>query len=192
MSDHPVPVDSKLTVEELWAMFPDEDGLRHELIDGEHFVTSSPATRHQQLVGRLHFEIELCLRAHPRAGQVFVAPLDVILSPHDLVVPDLLLIADDQKDILTAKNVQGAPALVIEILSPSTRKRDLGIKRQLFRRAGVREYWIVDGELNRVEIHRRSADGALAVAARLEAKAGDVLTSPLFPALSLRLDQLFR
>ena len=183
---------TRLSVDDLWAMFPDEDGLRHELIDGEHFVTPSPATRHQQLVGRLHYEIEHYLRAHPGTGEVFLAPFDVIFSPHDLVEPDLLLIAADQSAVLTQKNVQGAPALVIEILSPSTRVRDLQIKRRLFDRGGVREYWIVDPDLNQLQVHRRNATGALTLVAQLETSAGDTLSTPILPEFRLPLDRLFR
>lgn len=192
MYDHPMPAVHKLTVNELWALYPDETHVRHELIGGEHFVTAHPVTRHQQLVGRLWFEIELYLREHPNTGEAFGVPLDVVLSPYDVVAPDLVLITDDQEEILTPKNVQGAPALVIEVLSPSTRKRDIGIKRQLFDRAGVREYWIVDGKRNRMEIHRRNADGILAPAGELRADAGDVLTTPLLPGLELPLIPLFR
>jgi Uma2 family endonuclease len=181
-----------LTVNELWTRFPGEWRIRHELIGGEHFVTATPVTRHQRLVGRLTFEIESYLRRNPHTGQVFGVPLDVVLSPHDLVAPDIILIAGDQQEILTAKNVQGAPALVIEVLSPSTRKRDIGIKRELFDRSGVREYWIVDGQLNWIEIHRRGTDGALTVTEKLEANTGDVLTTPILPGLELRLVPLFR
>ncbi|MCC7031219.1 MAG: Uma2 family endonuclease, partial [Acidobacteria bacterium] len=94
--------DRRLTYAD-FLQFPD-DGLRHELIDGVHYVTPSPVTRHQVLVGRLHFALELYLRAHPGSGQVFLAPLDVVLSNWDVVEPDLLLIAANQPDILTAKN----------------------------------------------------------------------------------------
>lgn len=180
-----------LTVNELWTQFPGEWRIRHELIGGEHFVTPNPVTRHQQLVGRLFFEIESYLRAKPGKGQVFGVPLDVVLSPHDLVAPDLILIADDQREILTPTNVQGAPALAVEVLSPSTRKKDLGIKRELFDRSGVREYWIVDGQQNRIEIHRRDADGALRRVAGLEAGAGAVLTTPILPGFELTLVALF-
>lgn len=192
MSEHPMPVGQKLTVKELWALFPGEYHVRHELIDGEHFVTPTPITRHQVLVGRLSFEIELYLRAHPGSGQLFGVPLDVVLSAHDVVEPDLILIASDQMEILTAKNVQGAPALVVEVLSPSTRRRDRGIKRELFSRGGVREYWIVDGRLNRIEVHRRDAEGTLGRVELLEASAGAVLTTPILPGLELPLMPLFR
>lgn len=192
MFNHPMPAVHKLTVNELWALFPDETHVRHELIDGVHFVTPTPITRHQVLVSRLWYEIESYLRANPAIGQVFGVPLDCVLSAYDVVEPDIILITHDQLGILTEKNVQGAPALVIEVLSPSTRRRDLGLKRQLFDRAGVCEYWVVDGKLNRMEIHRRNATGILALTGELEAEAGDVLTTPILPGLELRLVPLFR
>ncbi|MGE0125763.1 MAG: Uma2 family endonuclease [Vicinamibacterales bacterium] len=121
--------DMRLTYDD-FVLFPD-DGKRHEIIDGEHYVTPSPNVRHQRLVGRLLYEIELYLRANPRAGEVSSAPLDVVLSRFDIVEPDLLFVAGDQTDILTEKNIQGAPALVVEVLSKSTRKRDAQTKRRL-------------------------------------------------------------
>src|SRR5688572_26164959 len=147
----------KLTYED-FVLFPD-DGKRHEIIDGVHYVTPSPNMRHQDLIGRLYFAITLHLRAHPTAGRVFLSPFDVVFSEFDVVEPDLLFIAADQLAILTEKNVQGSPALVIEILSPSTRKRDEQIKRRLFERGGVREYWLVDPKLDQMKVFRRTPEG---------------------------------
>jgi Uma2 family endonuclease len=124
-------------------LFPD-DGKRHELIDGVHYVTPCPNFTHQELLGRLHLAIGTFLVNRRHLGRVVLSPFDVVMSNHDIVEPDLLFIAGDQQAIITEANVQGAPALVVEILSPSTRRRDEGIKRQLFERTGVREYWIVD------------------------------------------------
>src|SRR5262245_1439547 len=124
--ERPASRDSRLTYDDL-LLFPD-DGMRHEIIDGEHYVTPSPNPRHQVLIGRLFFEIESWLRQHSRAGQVFLSPLDVLFTRWDIVEPDLFFVASDQEEILTDKNVQGPPALVVEILSRSTRKRDEGIK----------------------------------------------------------------
>jgi len=182
----------KLTYDDLVAMFPDEDGVQRELIDGELFVTPSPFIQHQRLVQRLALSLGNHLEAHPDQGEVFTAPLDVVMTPHDVVEPDVLVVLGDQLDILTEKNVQGAPGLIIEILSPSTRKRDLTIKRQLFDREGVREYWIVDPDRNSVAVHRRANDGAFPLAATLEAKHGEMLTSPLLPGWELSLLRLFR
>jgi hypothetical protein len=97
--------DTRLTYDD-FLLFPD-DGKRHEIIDGVHYVTASPNLRHQVLIGRLHFEIESWLRQHPGAGQVFLSPLDVLFTRWDIVEPDLLFVASDQADIMTEQNIQG-------------------------------------------------------------------------------------
>ena len=157
MRTHPARADTRLTYDD-FVLFPD-DGKRHEIIDGEHHVTPSPNLRHQQLVGRLHVEIAVHLKAHPRAGQVFLSPLDVVLSHYDVVEPDLLFVAGDQADIMTEKNIQGPPALVVEVLSKSTRKRDAQTKRRLFERTGVREVgsWTQNSTSCRCSGRRRRA-----------------------------------
>ena len=85
-------------------------------------------------------------------GEIFAAPFDVVLSSHDVVDPDLLVILKSQFDILTNTHVRGAPAIVVEILSPGTRRRDEGIKRALYERVGVQEYWLVDLRSRSIEI----------------------------------------
>ena len=184
------PADTRFTYDD-FVLFPD-DGKRHEIIDGEHYVTPSPNLRHQVLVGRLVFEIELYLRANPGTGHVFLSPLDVVLSHWDVVEPDLLFVAGDQAAIMTEKNIQGPPALVVEVLSKSTRKRDAQIKRRLFERTGVREYWLVDPELDTVQVFRPSPEGKLARVVELTAGDGDVLTTPLLPGCQINLRELFR
>jgi Uma2 family endonuclease len=184
-----LPHDRRLTYDD-FLLFPD-DGRRHELIDGVHHVTPSPNLRHQELVGRLYFEIELFLRRHPGTGRVFVAPFDVLFTRWDIVEPDLLYIAADQADILTSKNVQGPPALVIEVLSPGTRRTDEHGKRLLFERGGVREYWMVDPEFDAVTVLRRQPDGSFPVVASLSCQGRDVLTTPLLEHLSIPLADLF-
>lgn len=182
--------DTRLTYDD-FVRFPD-DGKRHEIIDGEHYVTPSPNVRHQVLVRRLVFDFERYFRERPRTGQVFSAPLDVLLSPYDIVEPDLLVVTGDQTDILTEKNVQGPPALVIEVLSKSTRKRDAQTKRRLFERTGVREYWLVDPELDAVQVFRPTPEGRLARVAELTAEDGGVVATPLLPGCQIDLRELFR
>lgn len=174
-----------------FVLFPD-DGKRHEIIDGEHYVTPSPNVRHQVLVRRLAYELEHYFRPQPQAGEVFIAPLDVLLSPYDIVEPDLFVVTGDQAGILTEKNVQGPPALVIEVLSKSTRKRDAQTKRRLFERTGVREYWLVDPELDTVQVLRPSPEGRLARVVELSAEDGGVLTTPLLPGCEIDVRELFR
>jgi len=179
----------KLTSAEL-LLLPD-DGKRHELIDGVHYVTPSPRIPHQVLVGRIFVAIANFLAVHQHLGRVFLSPVDVVMSEHDLVVPDLLFVTRDQQSILTDANVQGVPALVVEVLSPSTRRRDEGIKRKLFDQKGVREYWVVDPKAMRVSICRRAEDGSFPIVTTLEASVDDQLSSPLLPAFSLSMRELF-
>ena len=129
---------ARLTYDD-FILFPD-DGKRHELIDGVHYVTPAPRLRHQDLVGRLYVAIAACLVEHPTAGRVFLSPVDVVMSFHDIVVPDLIFIAGDQTGIMTEKNIQGAPALVVEVMSKSTRQRDAQINRRMFEQVGERAY----------------------------------------------------
>jgi Uma2 family endonuclease len=168
--------------------FP-QDGRRHELIDGEQYVTPSPVRRHQELLLRLAVRLETHLQNQP-LGRVFIAPLDVILSDLDVVEPDLLYISNERSDIL-GDWVRGAPDLVVEILSPGTRKVDEITKRRLYDRVGVREYWIVDPDLDAVKVYRRSEDGTFPRVAELTREAHDTLASLLLPGLSIELDELF-
>ena len=170
-------------------LFPD-DGQRHELIDGEHYVTPSPNLWHQELSQRLNLELALYLRQHG-GGRLFYAPLDCVFSNFDIVEPDLLLVATDQLHILTEKHVKGAPALVVEILSPGTRKVDETIKRDLYDRAGVREYWLVDPKGKRVVVHARQ-DALLTLQRELSAESGDTLTTAMLPGFALVLAAYFK
>lgn len=112
------------------------------------------------------------------------------MSQHDVVEPDLLVVLSDQSEIVTPLHVRGTPVLVIEVLSPGTRRRDLGLKRQLCDRVGLREYWLVDPDERTVTICRRSLDGAFSADASL----GDagVISSAVLPGFSLGIDRLFQ
>jgi Uma2 family endonuclease len=185
----PNPRGVKLTYDD-FVLFPD-DGMRHELIDGEHYVTPSPNTKHQVVVGNLHLLIGNWLRAN-RIGRVMLSPFDVVFTKFDVVEPDLLYLSNDRAaQVLTAANVQGVPELVVEIGSPSTRKRDETIKRRLYERAGVSEYWVVDPELDVVRIYRAGA-GGYEKPVELSREAGDVLSTSLLPGLDLPLDLIFQ
>lgn len=183
---------TKLTCDEFFAMFPDDDRVHRELIGGEIFVTPSPVKRHEQLLIRLTLSVGNHLDAHPDQGDLFTARFDVVMSPHDVVEPDLLVVLGDQQTILNDKNVRGAPGLIAEILSPSTRKRDQTLKRGLFDRQGVREYWMVDPDRNQIEVFRRAADGSFPLKATFTTGTGMMLTTNLLPGWSLSVDHLFR
>jgi Uma2 family endonuclease len=123
----------KLTYDD-FVLFPD-DGLRHELIDGEHYVTPSPNTRHQRISGNLFLLMGTWLDEHA-IGRLFYAPFDVVFSNFDVVEPDLLYLSNERAaDVITPQHVRGAPNLVIEIGSPGTRGRDETIKRKVYERS---------------------------------------------------------
>jgi Uma2 family endonuclease len=174
-----VPDRVKLTYADLLA-FPD-DGLRHELIDGEHFVTPSPGSAHQLIAGNVYFFIRTYLTNHP-IGVLMLAPFDIVLTDFDVVEPDLIYFSKLRFDeIVGERNARGAPDVAVEVLSPSTRRRDEVIKRRLYERTGVGEYWVVDPELETVKVYR-AAQGRLVEQPELSLESNDLLASPHFPA----------
>ena len=168
--------------------FPD-DGQRHELIDGEHYVTPSPNLRHQRISGKLHLAIAVYLKAHA-TGEVFYAPLDVVVSEFDVVEPDLLYVSHERAAVLVPQHVRGVPDLVVEIASKGTRKRDETIKRALYERGGVIEYWVVDPEIDVVRMYRREGT-AFGRPQELRRDAHDTLNTALMPGLEIPLTDIF-
>ena len=178
---------ARMTYEDLLQL-PD-DGLRHELIDGVHYVTASPVTRHQRILRKLAVAIENWLTDHP-TGEMFFAPLDVVLSRYDVVVPDLIYVSSARSGGIEERGLFASPDLAVEILSPSTRRRDETLKRRLYERVGVLEYWLVDPGSDLISVSRRDGD-QLRQASVLTSLNDDVLTSAMFPGLALRLRVLF-
>jgi Uma2 family endonuclease len=176
---------TKLTYAD-YLLFPD-DGLRHEIIDGEHYVTASPVTRHQRILLNVSHLIQSYLDVHP-IGELFFAPIDVLLSENDIVVPDLIFISRERSRVVTRKNVQGAPDLIVEILSPSNRSRDEELKRSLYERAAVQEYWLVDPERDVVVVNRRTQAGFNALEAY---DSTQTMRTPLLPGFELPLVRVF-
>jgi Uma2 family endonuclease len=129
-----------------------DDGHRHEAIEGELYVTPAPSFRHQRVSQRLEQAL-LRLLEEPGHGIVVHAPIGVEFpDTGEGVQPDIVFVSAARRHIITQPDIQGAPDLVIEILSPTTAHRDRGIKRKLYQRQGVGEYWIVDTEAREVEV----------------------------------------
>jgi Uma2 family endonuclease len=177
-------VKRKLGYDDLAGM-PD-DGLIREILDGVLFVTPSPVPMHQRVAKRLARQLEQYFEARG-LGEVFQAPLDVILGPHDVAEPDLLLVTDPA--LVTERAIEGAPTLVVEILSPSTASRDRIIKRRRYAATGIEEYWIVDIDRQRIECLTLTEAGySLSVAAERD----ETLVHRRWPDLTIHLAHLWR
>ena len=122
-----------------------------ELIDGEVYVNPAPRLSHNDIVGELVHRVDGWVR-RKRLGRCYFAPADVWLSASDVVQPDFLFVPADRAAAMSDLRVDALPDLVVEVLSPSTRERDLGAKRDLYERVGVREYWVVEPESSTVTL----------------------------------------
>lgn len=173
-----------LTCED-YAKTPDDECW--ELIDGELMMSPSPKRAHQRnqmkLGSRMSFFVE-----EKDLGEVY-SDFDVVLSNTDTVRPDLIFIAKDRLHIITEDNVHGAPDLVVEIRSPSTARYDWTVKRELYARHGVKEYWLVDPEAATVAVLLLDG-GALKVAGVYGEK--DTLASAVIDGFSIVLADVFR
>jgi Uma2 family endonuclease len=166
-----------------------DDGLRHEIIDGEHFVSPPPNHSHQVIAGNLHLLLGNHVRAHA-LGEVLFAPFAVRLSEHDAVEPDLMFIASGHQHLTTERHFAGGPDLVIEVLSPSTRRRDQNLKRKRYELFGVGEYWMIDPVAQTVAILRRNAEATqFDEVAKLSSAS---FRTPLLPGLQIPLSEIFR
>jgi len=168
-----------LTYADLAAM--PADGKRYELLDGEISVTAAPRPRHQQIAGNLY----LLLAEHIRRlglGEIFFAPLDVILTNSTVVEPDLVYVDAARVDRVSDRGIEGAPTLAIEVLSAGTAAADRGVKFQLSARHSVLHYWIVDPDARSIETYRLSG-AAYEPGPKLDGAAPAAL--PSFPDLPL-------
>src|SRR3954454_16116707 len=156
MVTHP---KARFLAEDIWDS-PD-DGNRYEVIDGELYVSPPPNREHQHASGQLQGTIWSYLQTNP-IGTLYSAPFGVLLGGaggRGGVQPDLVYILNERQEILTDQGADGAPDLVVEILSPSTRTRDRGIKLRQYEAAGVRYYWIADPRTHTLEERVLGDDG---------------------------------
>lgn len=170
---------------------PESMEKRYELLDGDLLVVPAPTTRHQLVSGNLEFILRGFVRAQG-LGTVLSSPVDVVFgrgADREVVQPDILFIRRVRAAIIAPAEIQGAPDLVVEVLSPGTEERDRGYKRHLYGRHGVREYWIVDPQAQTIEVIRAAgAEFELALTCHLD----ETLRSPLFPGLEILMVEVFR
>ena len=178
------PLDLKRTYAD-YCLTPDDE--RYELLDGELVMSPSPNRAHQRIDAKLGWRLAQFVEERD-LGEVFSAPFDVVLSDTNVVQPDLLFVSKEQAYIVTEDNIRGAPDLVVEIISPSTIERDRSLKRALYARYGVREYWLVDPDTRTVTVLLLD-EGAFVEIARYGA--GQTLTSPTLAGFTANLDDIF-
>jgi Uma2 family endonuclease len=179
------PKTTGLTYRELLEMFPEVDNVRREIIDGELFVTAAPGGRHQDAVTQVL--VALALHAREHGGKAQPAPRDVFFSEESVVEPDVLFITAEHRDRIEERFVRGAPDIVVEVSSPTTRRLELRRKLELYERNGVPEYWYVDLDAERIEVYRleEARYGPPSILRRDEA-----LTSPLLAGFSVPVDDV--
>jgi Uma2 family endonuclease len=164
-----------------------DDRNRYEIINGVLEVTPSPTMQHQWAGGEFYWVLSGYVRAHD-LGMIFFAPLDVILSEIDVVQPGLLYLTHEQIERSVEEDIEEPPTLAIEILSPSTAPRDRGRKRELYERAGVPHYWLVDPVRRTLEVYELR-EGRYELL--LMAAGDDEFRPALFPGLVIRLGTIW-
>lgn len=158
-----------------------------QVIEGDLVRSASPTPRHQQILGVLLHRICTFLGKHP-IGCVYPAPLDVYLSDTNVYQPDILYISAERESIIKEHAIEGAPDLVIEILSPSTAKYDQGSKLKIYARTGVQELWLVDPATKRIQIYDLPNDATVPAATH---GPGSTFTSKILPGLKFQATAIF-
>ena len=176
----------QLTYDDLEAIPKEREGDRHEIIDGELIVTPVPMPSHQDMSANIFVPMHLHV-VERQLGKVYYAPIDIRFTPDNALSPDIVFVAHDRLHIIGPRAIDGPLDLVVEILSPGTRRRDPTTKRELYARFGVREYWIVDSEARTVQV-LELVGADFRVVPLLE---DDTLQSRVLPDLRLTLEIVF-
>lgn len=163
------------------------DDKRYELIDGELLMTPSPVPGHQRILRKIGFILEKFVTEN-NLGELFYAPCDVYFDNENVVQPDILFISKDRLNIIGEKNIQGAPDLIIEIISESSAYRDMVLKKKLYARHGVKEYWIVIPEGKEIEVYILKDN---TYQHYMTYSDEDTLDSPVLKGLKIGLKEIF-
>lgn len=169
------------------------EGERWELIDGVlHQMAASPNTKHHDVSDNAGDLVKAVIGPR-QLGRLYRAPYDLILSDRDTVVPDLLYVSAARRHIITSRGCEGIPDLVVEILSPSNSSHDLAVKRELYARYGVPEYWIMDPVRETVLALKDPVvdDGVGEYATENLYQSSDTLTTDRIPGLAIAVADIF-
>lgn len=166
---------------------PSHRGVRYQLIEGELVKMAGPNDPHQVFIGELFFVARSQIGARG-AFEIRISPFDVAIDEHNTFQPDLLFVSSERRHIFDGHGVTGAPDLVVEVLSESTRRRDFNVKLPVYGRNGVREAWLAD--LRAETVSKYIGDGHTMMLAQVYA-ADDVLTSEAMPGVAIDLGPIF-
>lgn len=180
----PLPREQHYTSEDYWNL---PEGHRAELIDGQLYNMAPPSRMHQKLISQFMLVLGQYIRDHHGTCEVYPAPFAVNLDAEDKdwVEPDISVICDTSK--LDDRGCNGAPDLVVEVVSPSSRRIDYSTKNALYSEAGVREYWIVDPEKEQTTVYRYEDD-----AAPIVYPFADNIPVGIFPGLAINVADLLK
>jgi Uma2 family endonuclease len=181
----PIVKGTHLTYEEYRAL--PEDGNRYEVVEGELVMTAAPIVEHQRVSRNLQFILDSYIRAS-NWGELFSAPIEVFLGEEDFVQPDLVCVSRARQEIIKEKNIEGAPDLIVEILSPTTTRTDRVVKAKVYARRQVPHYWIVDPVAHTLEAFQWENGSYRLAAANAE---NETFQPGLFPTLTISLAKLW-
>ena len=176
----------KFTYEDYLTYDIDSD-RRYELIGGEFFMSPAPNMWHQRISREIEFRI-ICLLRETGLGEVFNAPCDVVLSNEDVVQPDIIFISKENQQIITQDNIKGSPDLLIEIISKSSAQRDRIIKKRLYEKYGVHEYWLVNMDKKEIEV-LTLANGTYEIYGVFQSQ--DTLSSIVLKGFHFKVEEVF-
>ncbi len=183
---YPVLLEKKCYTYEDYAKLP--EGARYQLIGGQLIMTPAPSTYHQEISKHLEYLLYEYGELRQKLGKVYDAPVDVYLEDEETYQPDIIFISNKRLDIIKKEKIEGAPDLIIEILSPSTAYYDLVHKKEVYARHRVREYWIVDPIGKWIELYKNDNGAFLLVT---KARKGESISSEILAGFKVELDAIF-
>jgi Uma2 family endonuclease len=188
MSVRKVRVSNKrrLNYDDYARLTPPDSGS-YELHNGQIIIMPTPTPRHQRLSMRLSHRLYHFVDTH-QLGEIFTAPMDTVFTPHDVLQPDLLFLSTEKLHLIGAKKIEGAPDLVVEILSPSNVAREMSYKKHVYEFSGVREYWVVNLEKQSVTQYE-NIEGEFFL--RRVFQKTEILTSIILTGFETPLETLF-
>jgi excisionase family DNA binding protein len=186
--DHPLYSKQGGYTYEDYLQIPEEPGYRFEILEGILVKEPSPSVHHQRVTSVLYYQLKTYLADSDPEGELFFAPLDLTLSTGNVLQPDILFVSSTRREIMRQERIDGVCDLVVEVMSPTNRRKDRLRKMEIYRKARIPHYWIVDPEENTLEAFMLNGGNYTLVAA---GGPGDEFIHPEFAGMNLDLNRVF-